>query len=78
MMIAITQMINITMVSELTGLSRSTIYEMMNPKSKYHEPAFPKKVSLTTNRVAWVASEINDWIQARIALRDQDETVSIT
>ena len=73
MMIAITQMLNINMVIELTGLSRSTIYEMMNPKSKYHEPTFPKKVNLTTNRVAWVASEINDWIQSRIALRDQPQ-----
>ncbi len=70
MMIAITQMLNITMVIELTGLSRSTIYEMINPKSKYYEPAFPKKVNLTTNRVAWVASEINDWIESRIAIRD--------
>ena len=77
MMIAITQMLNITMVSELTGLSRSTIYEMMNPKSKYHEPTFPKKVNLTTNRVAWVASEINDWIESRIAIRDQGETVTM-
>lgn len=78
MMIAITQMINISMVSELTGVSRSTIYEMMNPKSKYHEPTFPKKVNLTTCRVGWVASEINDWIESRIAVRDQGETVAMT
>ena len=76
MTIAITQIINIKQVTELTGLSRSTIYEMINPKSDYHDPAFPKRVNLTTNRVGWVASEVNDWIESRIALRDQAELLS--
>lgn len=71
--IAITRMINIKMVTELTGLSRSTVYEMMNPSSKYFDPSFPKKVPLSINRVAWVAKEISDWIDSRIALRDQTE-----
>ena len=70
MTIAITQIINIKTVTELTGLSRSTIYELINSKSQYYDATFPKKVSLTVNRVGWVASEINDWIQSRIALRD--------
>ena len=69
--IAITKIISIKDVTELTGLSRSTIYEMLNPKSKYYDASFPGKVSLTINRVGWVASEINQWIESRIALRDQ-------
>mgnify|MGYP000853844023 CR=1 FL=1 len=75
MTIAITQIINIKQVTELTGLSRSTIYEMINPKSDYYDVTFPKRVNLTTNRVGWVASEVNDWIESRIALRDQAESL---
>lgn len=69
--IVMTKIISIKDVTELTGLSRSTIYEMVNPRSKYFDASFPKKVSLTINRVGWVASEINQWIESRIALRDQ-------
>ena len=75
--IAITRIISIKDVINLTGLSRSTIYEMLNPKSKYFDASFPQKVSLTVNRVGWVASEINQWIESRIALRDQ-QTESLT
>ena len=31
---------------------------------------FPKRVQLSPNRVAWVESEIDDWIAQRIAARD--------
>lgn len=34
------------------------------------EGRFPKRVRLGINRVAWVESEITDWITARIAERD--------
>jgi prophage regulatory protein len=70
MMIAITQIIDIDAVIELTGLSRSTIYELINSKSQYYDATFPKKVSLTVHRVGWVAKEVNDWIESRIALRE--------
>ncbi|ACK44915.1 phage transcriptional regulator, AlpA [Shewanella baltica OS223] len=47
-----------------TGLGRSTIY-------KYIENGiFPKAVSLGCRSVAWVESEIQDWILARIEERD--------
>lgn len=69
--ININQIINIKMVSEITGLSRSTIYEMVSSKSKYYDATFPRQVTLTVNRVGWIAGEINDWIESRIALRDQ-------
>lgn len=76
MTIAITQIINIKLVIQLTGLSRSTIYEMLKPKSKYYDPTFPKKVELTVGRVGWVAKEISDWIDSKVALRGQAEPPS--
>ena len=35
-----------------------------------NEKLFPKRVSLGTNRVAWVAAEIDAWLDAKIAERD--------
>jgi prophage regulatory protein len=32
--------------------------------------AFPKRIRLGQNRVAWLLSEIEEWLEARIALRD--------
>lgn len=52
-----------------TGVSRATIYEMINESSDRYDPTFPKKVQLTQVRVAWVASEIAEWINAKINQR---------
>ncbi len=31
---------------------------------------FPKRVRLGPNRVAWLLSEVEDWVSERIAIRD--------
>ncbi|SEF90273.1 helix-turn-helix transcriptional regulator [Marinobacterium lutimaris] len=51
-------------VSKLTGLSRASIYRQID------EGRFPKSVSIGGRSVAWVEEEINEWIEARIAERD--------
>ncbi|MCG3267132.1 AlpA family transcriptional regulator [Yoonia sp. I 8.24] len=33
--------------------------------------AFPKRVKLGHNRVGWLEGEVQDWIQRRVAERDQ-------
>ncbi|WP_273890236.1 helix-turn-helix transcriptional regulator [Serratia marcescens] len=48
-----------------TGLSRSTVYEMMSRKQ------FPVQVSLGGKNVAWLASEVDQWMDERIANRHQ-------
>ena len=65
----IPQLLSIKDVGHYTGLSRSTIYEMVNEKSDRYDPTFPKKVQLTQVRVAWVASEIAEWINTKIDKR---------
>ncbi|WP_201595213.1 helix-turn-helix transcriptional regulator [Psychrobacter vallis] len=65
----IPQLLSVKDVSHYTGLSRSTIYEMINEKSVRHDPTFPKKVQLTQVRVVWVASEVAEWINTKIAER---------
>lgn len=61
------RMIRINQVIELTGLSRSTIYELMNTKSRYYDATFPKSVGLTTKTATWVLQEIEQWMANRIA-----------
>ena len=65
------QLINLKQVVELIGVCRSTIYEMMNPKSKYYDSTFPKPVRLTEIRVGWVSQEIYDWLELKIAQRKE-------
>ena len=65
----IPQLLSVKDVGHYTGLSRSTIYEMINEKSERYDPTFPKKVQLTQVRVVWVASEIAEWINNKIEAR---------
>jgi prophage regulatory protein len=48
-------------VEEITGLSRSTIYDLMA------RGQFPRPVKLTTKAVAWPESAIQAWLDERAA-----------
>ena len=48
-----------------TGYKRSNIYQLMNLGD------FPKSVQLGPRAVAWLSSEIDQWIDDRINERDQ-------
>lgn len=52
-------------VMECTGLARSTVYKFIA------EGRFPKPVKLGVRMVAWVESEIQQWIQDKIEHREQ-------
>ena len=65
----IPRMIPLKQVMHYTALSSTTIYEMVNKKSDRYDPTFPVQVKLSKGRVAWVESEIAEWLQARIAAR---------
>ncbi|MGF1828912.1 AlpA family transcriptional regulator [Photobacterium angustum] len=58
------RLIRLKEVMSLTGLGRSSIYKFME------ESRFPKSVSLGDRAVAWIESEIEDWIVDKIAERD--------
>lgn len=49
-------------VEAVTGLSRSTIYAKLDPKSKQHDPDFPKALALGAQSVGWYADEIQAWV----------------
>ena len=56
---AIDKYMRIKQVSEITGLSRATIYNM----EKIGD--FPKKTVLSTRAVAWRESEVVNWMDSR-------------
>lgn len=64
------RIIRLREVISATGLGRSTIYKLMGT----HE--FPQTVPLVGRSVGWVESEIQEWIQAKIVLRDLREVSS--
>ncbi len=48
-------------VKEWTGLSRSTIYLMIN------KGEFPKNVRIGAKAVGWIDSDLQSWLESRIA-----------
>jgi len=65
----IPRMISIEQVEDCIGLSSSTIYDMLNKRSKRYDPTFPVQVKMTKGRVAWVESEVAQWIERKMAAR---------
>lgn len=60
------KMLRMKQLIEQTGLSRSTLYEMMDVKSKRYDPSFPRAIKLTEATVCWLESEVNAWIDGKI------------
>jgi prophage regulatory protein len=56
-----TRILRLPEVKSATGLSRSTIYSQMA------DGIFPKPISLGARAVGWVNSDIEQWLDSRIA-----------
>jgi prophage regulatory protein len=57
-------------VSNLIGVSRSTIYDWINPRSPRHDSSFPLPIRLSGRNggaVGWLASDLQNWIDGRKA-----------
>lgn len=67
----IPRMLPLKQVVHHTGLSSTTIYDMLDKKSKRYDPTFPIQVKLSKGRVAWVESEVAQWLDSKIAARVQ-------
>jgi len=53
-------------VQARTGLSRSTIYDRINPKSPRYDATFPKPIHLGGSAVGWLGHEIDEWLNWQI------------
>jgi len=54
-------------VRRRTGLSRSQ-RDLLEAQEK-----FPRRVPLSERAVGWIAEEVDDWVNARVAMRDNPE-----
>jgi len=63
------QILKLPEVTKLTGLARSTIYKLIS------EDRFPKQIKLTSFSSGWIKSEIDYWIDERIALSRESRAV---
>ena len=55
-------------VTKTVGLSRSTIYDYINPNSPRFDPSFPRPIRLSASKsgaVGWYCSEVQFWINSR-------------
>ncbi|HFP9452068.1 helix-turn-helix transcriptional regulator [Klebsiella aerogenes] len=62
------QPVRILRMPELTmilGISRSSIYEKLNPKSRYYDADFPRPVRLGIASVGWHSTAVEAWITSR-------------
>ncbi|MGO2341413.1 helix-turn-helix transcriptional regulator [Vibrio litoralis] len=59
------RLIRLKEVLNRTGLSKSTLYQLMK------DGAFPRSISIGNRAVSWNILEVEQWINSRIAERDE-------
>jgi len=52
--------IRLKKVEDRTGLKKSMVYDLMKKKE------FPKSIKIGDRAVAWIESEVDQWIQNKI------------
>lgn len=55
------RLIRLPHVEDISGLKKSSIYNMIE------KGEFPKQIKLGERSVAWIESEVNDWVKSRIS-----------
>ena len=59
------RILRMTELTAILGISRSSIYEKLNPKSRYYDAEFPRPVRLGAASVGWRSTAIDEWIASR-------------
>lgn len=59
-------------LEKIVGLKRSSIYEKLNPNSRYYDPTFPRSVRIGWRAVGWFLEDAEAWIKARVQRGDGD------
>jgi prophage regulatory protein len=62
--------LKVRQVSNKTGKSRSSIYNAIDPASKYYDQTFPRPIRTGANSVGWIAFEVDAWIASRVLARN--------
>lgn len=65
------RLLAVKQVQDRTTLSRAQIYRLEK------DERFPRRVPLGQGRVAWVESEVDQWVAAQVAARDKTPTAGV-
>ena len=52
-------------VVNICGLSRSTIDDKMDTKSRRHDPSFPRPLKIGISAVGWMEQDIFGWLDSK-------------
>ena len=58
----------------LLGCKRAWFHDIQNPRSKYYDPTFPKRIRLSSSprgAVGWLLHELEAWVAQKAAQRFQ-------
>lgn len=69
------KILRLKQVSALIGLSRSTIYDRMNPLSPRYDEKFPRPIKIGKSSVGWLESSLNEWIELMVKKSQEDAMV---
>ncbi|WP_316672985.1 AlpA family phage regulatory protein [uncultured Tolumonas sp.] len=64
-MITTTKVLGIKDVAAMISISRSTIYDWMNPDSPRYDATFPKPIKLNGSSIRWFESELIEWLKSK-------------
>lgn len=67
------EILRIRALKQKLSISESSIYNKLNPKSKYFDKTFPRPIRLSPGCVGWVLAEVEEYIEARIAASRNDD-----
>jgi len=56
-----TRLLRLPEVEQVSGLKKSAIYQ------RAKEGSFPRPIKIGTRNVAWIESEVDGWVAARVA-----------
>jgi prophage regulatory protein len=59
------KILRVVAVAAKLGISRSTIYDWLNPKSDRYDATFPKQRQLGRQSVGWLEEELDQWLLQR-------------
>ncbi|THT95457.1 AlpA family phage regulatory protein [Lampropedia puyangensis] len=58
-------MIRAVACARLLNISRSALYDWLDPKSPRYKKDFPKRIRLSSRVIGWRLSEVNAWISSK-------------
>lgn len=59
------QLIRPTACARMLNISKSALYDWLNPQSPRFKSDFPRRVQLSARVIGWRLSELNAWIQTK-------------